>query len=164
MSINNDLLVKVRDAISDYPDGYSQSLIGYFDNDWKDDLPRKVMINPLITTDDEDYPDCETACCIAGWAVFMNDQDDVNVCGDVVVTDIVTSERGLLGYAEKILGLSHIEAMELFSMRWPHQWMYDMEEEASLTVPSCGGTFEPNPDAACDVIDHIIKYGFSNGS
>ena len=160
MSINNDLLARVRDAISDFPDGYSQSLIGYFE----DDIPHthRVVINPLITEDDGDYPNCDTACCVAGWAVFINGQKDIDLYEDVVVTDVVTSTQGLLGHAEEMLGLTSREAMELFSMRWPHQWVLDMEIGVPLTVPDYGGTFEPNPDAACDVIDHIIKHGFSD--
>jgi hypothetical protein len=140
---NIKLLKQVRDAILKYPDQFEMRT--WFSNLNEVEMPASR---------------CGTAACIAGWAVTLDNKDfkgKPSLACDWIDDD--DRDVGVLGLAQKVLGITKKQAINLFlDENWPRKFR---NEYGCLINENYEGkvTTKQFAEVAARRINHFIKTG-----
>ena len=162
-----DILLTVKDAIKRNPNQYYQSSYGEIEQDEEDYYwAGERYLNPY---------DCEGACCIAGWIMYVDEAGSDEDYGMIELheEEIDPVDNQIYDRAREILNISRGQADALFSSTWPREWL-DRANSSNLSFLRLpyfhGGSmgkedqdeipyFHPTPSEAIGIIDHIIARG-----
>ena len=146
--MNVELLEKIRDEISKSPSAFDQGTFGLTDYRAEDKEYPTSSVNPH---------ECGGACCIAGWAVFLNGKYDEDI-GAVLLDE----DKTIVSHASSALDISELERCLLFSSTWPYGWVEDINDGVSLGLyhSLSVARFFPTPNEAVGILDHLIEFGF----
>ena len=147
--MNVEMMKKVRDAIELNSEEFDQSTYG----DKYGGVP-----NPHA---------CGGACCVAGWAVFLQLEDPNN---NIRKMSKVGNGSWIYWEAKDALEIEESQADALFSGSWHSGWLDQIETTSRdpLKIPEyVGGSlyvtseddFSPTSQEAASILDYIIQYG-----
>ena len=125
---NSERLRQVADLIEKHPVHYDQSDFGHFD----------------LVIDVELGGVCGSACCVAGWASFLEREGKEHQHPE----DDLVEDAGA-----KILGIS--KNHRLFSPSWPKEWF----ERAGILRPFIFGREIPEPEDAVTILRAMADSG-----
>ena len=173
-----DVLLIVKNAIGKHPKQYYQSSYGEIEGEDAYDMYEEEYLDMHGEKYLNPY-NCEGACCIAGWIVYVDEAGSDEDYGMIKLhkEEFAPVDNQVYDRAREILDISRGQADSLFSSTWPREWLdrANSSDPLFLRLPYFhGGSmgkehneipyFHPTPSEAIGIIDHIIAHGFEEAT